>query len=161
LIHQLKDLGSRNLEIPIEYEFKLMSAEATAVYALFQSRYAPERLLVAGLDGRTGNVTQVKFDTEVTRDVLDQKVLAGNLFVTVLLDQHMTVVKLDMKAGKHQLLPSVYEPLTTELTFLTDSATKRAEVIMRQSSCWSWAAKYHRLHLLKSLPAIRTAGFFA
>ncbi|MBC6606510.1 hypothetical protein H8B13_06750 [Hymenobacter sp. BT188] len=132
--HQLKDLGTRNVEIPIEYEFKLMSAEATAVYALFQSRYAPERLLVAGLDGRTGDVALIKFDTEMTRDVLDQKVLAGNLFVTVLLDQHMTVVKLDMKAGKHQLLPSVYEPLTTELTFLTDSATKRAEVIMRQSN---------------------------
>ncbi|QIL75780.1 hypothetical protein [Hymenobacter sp. HDW8] len=132
--HQLKDLGARNLDIPIEYEFKLMSAEATAVYALFQSRYAPERLLAAGLDSRTGDVSLVKFDTEVTRDVLDQKVLAGNLFVTVLLDQHMTVVKLDMKTGKHQLLPSVYEPLTTELTFLTDSATKRAEVIMRQSN---------------------------
>ncbi len=65
-----------------------MSAEATAVYALFKSRYAPERLMVAALDGRTGDVRLVKFDTRVTRDVLDLKALAGNLFVTVLVEQH-------------------------------------------------------------------------
>jgi hypothetical protein len=132
--HRLRDLGTRKLDIPIEYEFKLISAEGTSVYALFQSNYAPERLMVAGLDGRTGDVRLVKFDTKVTRDVLDQKVLAGNPFVTVLVEQHMTVVLLDMATGKHQILPSVYEPLTTQLTFLTDSATKRAEVIMRQSN---------------------------
>jgi hypothetical protein len=134
LDHRLQSLGSRKLDIPIEYEFERMSAEATAVYALFQSRYAPERLMVAALDGRSGDIRLVKFDTRVTRDVLDLKALAGNLFVTVLVQQHMTVVLLDLATGKHQILPSVYEPLTTELTFLTDSATKRAEVIMRQSN---------------------------
>lgn len=134
LDHILQSLGTRKLDVPIEYEFERMSAEGTAVYALFQSTYAPERLLIAALDGRTGDVRLLKFDTKVTRDVLDLKALAGNLFVTVMLEQHMTVVLLDLAAGKHQILPAVYEPLTTELTFLTDSATKRAEVIMRQSN---------------------------
>lgn len=132
--HKLQDLGTRKLEIPVEFEFERMSAEGTAVYALFQSTYAPERLLVAALDGRTGDVRLVKFDTKITRDVLDQKALAGNLFVTVLVDQHVTVALLDLATGKHRMLPSVYEPLPTQLTFLADSARKRVEVIMSQSN---------------------------
>ncbi|MCC2546907.1 hypothetical protein LJY25_10665 [Hymenobacter sp. BT175] len=130
----LEEVWTRPIDVPKEYAFSRLCAEGTNVYALFQSEYAPQRLWVASLDGRQGLIRAASFDTRLSRDIFDLKALEGNLFVTVMVDRHLTVVFLDLKAGTMQFLPSVYEPMPAQLTFLADSTTKRAEFVMSQSN---------------------------
>lgn len=122
------------LPAPREYEFQAICAEGTSSYVLFQSDYAQDRLWAAGIDASGKKLRAYEFDTKLTRDIYDLKALGGNLFVTVLVDNHLTVLFLDLSTGKHQFLPSVYEPLPAQLSFLADSAAKRAEFVMSQTN---------------------------
>jgi hypothetical protein len=131
---RLQPRWSRVLTVPREYEFQHFCAEGTQVYALFQSEFVEHRLWVAAVDGVSGEMRTYEFETKLARDIYDLKALAGNLFVTVLVDNHLTILLLDLATGKHQFLPSVYEPLPAQLSFLADSAAQRAEFVMSQTN---------------------------
>ena len=132
--HRLQPLWNKTLEVPREFEFQHFCAEGTTLYALFQSEAVEHRLWVAAVNGTGEQIRTYQFDTKLTRDVYDLKTLGGNLFVTVLVDNHLTVLLLDLATGKHQFLPSVYEPLPAQLSFLADSAARRAEFVMSQTN---------------------------
>jgi hypothetical protein len=132
--HRLQPVWNNKLDLVGEFEFQQFCAEGAMAYALFQSSYVEHRLMVAAVDGSTGRVRTVQFDTKLTRDIYDLKALAGNLFVTVLVDNHLTILLLNLTTGKHQFLPSVYEPLPAQLSFLADSAAQRAEFVLSQSN---------------------------
>ena len=130
----LKQQWTAPLEVPQDFNFARLTAEGTMVYALYQSQYALNKLWVAELDGRTGAVRTYDFDTKTTRDIYEYKALDGNLFLTVLVDTHLTALLLNLRAGKSYFLPSVYEEIPTNLTMLADSATRRAEFVMSQTN---------------------------
>jgi hypothetical protein len=131
--HQLQPGRKLLLEVPREYEFSQICAEGSDVYALFTSS-TQGKLWVAAFDTRTGELGKGEFDTKLTRYVHNMKALGGNLFVTVGLDQHLTILLLDLHTAQFKFLPSVYEPLPATLTFLADSVTKRAEFILSESN---------------------------
>ena len=124
------------LKVPDEFSFVRMCAEKTTVYALFTSRHTAGRLLVAAYNGPLGQTRLQQFDTKLSREVVELKALDGRLFATVLLqDQlHVTALLLDVATGHMQYLPSVYEPLPTQLTFVADAATRRAEYVLSQTN---------------------------
>ncbi|MGY3088974.1 hypothetical protein ACVWYF_002014 [Hymenobacter sp. UYAg731] len=124
------------LEIDEEFDFARICAEGTTVYALFTSHNTAGRLLVAAFDGRVGQTRLQTFDTKLSREVVELKALDGRLFATVLLNdqQHVTALLLDVATGQMQFLPSVYEPLPTQLTFVADAATRRAEYVLSQTN---------------------------
>jgi hypothetical protein len=121
---------------PDEFGFTRMCAEGSIVYALFSSRATPGRLWVAAYSSRTGELHTQQFETKLSRDVLELKALDGRLFATVLLSdqQHVTALLLDVGAGVMQYLPAVYEPLPTQLTFVANAATRRAQYVLSQTN---------------------------
>jgi hypothetical protein len=132
--HHLQPGTKQPLEVPKEYEFSQICSEGTDVYALFSSTITPGKLWIVAYDTRTGEVGKAEFDTKLVRYVHNLKALGGNLFVTVGLEQHLTVLLLDLHTATFKFLPSVYEPLPATLTFLTDSVTRRAEFILSESN---------------------------
>ncbi|GAB3584742.1 hypothetical protein [Hymenobacter daeguensis] len=124
------------LEVPDEFDFTRMCAEENTVYALFSSRSTPGRLWVAAYNGRLAQTRTQQFDTKLSREIVELKALDGRLFATVLLNdqQHVTAMLLDVATGQMQYLPSVYEPLPTQLTFVADAATRRAEYVLSQTN---------------------------
>ncbi|MFD2785288.1 hypothetical protein [Hymenobacter rubripertinctus] len=121
------------LTVPRGYDFQRICAEGTDVYALF-SGLDTGTLWVAAFDTRTGELGQGEFKTKRARQVHDLKALEGNLFVTVEVDQHLTLLLLDLRAATFRFLPSVFEALPTRFTFLADSVTKRAELILSETN---------------------------
>jgi len=132
--HQLKPLWTSPLDVPQEYTFSRLTAEGAMVYALYQSQYVQNKLWVAELDGLTGQVHTYTFDTKNSRDIYEYKALGGNLFLTVLVDNHLTALLLNLRTGKSRFLPSVYEQIPTNLTLVADSVTRRAEFVMSQTN---------------------------
>ncbi|MBJ6111541.1 hypothetical protein JAO73_21145 [Hymenobacter sp. BT523] len=124
------------LDVPTEFDFTRMCAEGTTVYALFTSHSNTGRLWAAAYSGRLGQVHTQQFDTKLSREVVELKALDGRLFATVLLNdqQHVTALLLDVATGQMQYLPSVYEQLPTQLTFVADAATRRAEYVLSQTN---------------------------
>jgi hypothetical protein len=124
------------LEVPDEFDFTRMCAEGNTVYALFSSRSMPGRLWVAAYNGGLAQTRTQQFDTKLSREIVELKALDGRLFATVLLNdqQHVTAMLLDVATGQMQYLPSVYEPLPTQLTFVADAATRRAEYVLSQTN---------------------------
>lgn len=124
------------LKVADEFSFMRMCAEGTTVYALFASRHKAGRLLVAAYNGPLGLTRSQQFDTKLSREVVELKALDGRLFATVLLqDQlHVTALLLDVATGQMQYLPSVYENVPTQLTFVADAATRRAEYVLSQTN---------------------------
>ena len=133
------DLHLRNevsLEVAPEYELKRMTSEPGIAYALFNSPDKPGRLLAVAYNVRDGQVRAQNFDTKLCRDVVSLKAMTGRLLVNVTLsDQlHQTVLLLDVASGRFQFLPSLYEPLNTELTSVADRPAGRAEFVLSQSN---------------------------
>ncbi|GAB3725548.1 hypothetical protein GCM10027594_07060 [Hymenobacter agri] len=124
------------LKVADEFSFVRMCAEGTTVYALFASRNTTGRLFVAAYNGHLGQTRTQQFDTKLSREVVELKALDGKLFATVLLqDQlHVTALLLDVATGQMQYLPSVYEHVPTQLTFVADAATRRAEYVLSQTN---------------------------
>ncbi|MBU6120791.1 hypothetical protein [Hymenobacter siberiensis] len=124
------------LEVDEEFDFVRMCAEGTTVYALFTSHSTAGRLLVAAFNGPVSQTRTQTFDTKLSREVVELKALDGRLFATVLLNDqlHVTALLLDVATGQMQYLPSVYEPLPTQLTFVADAATRRAEYVLSQTN---------------------------
>ncbi|MDQ2792827.1 MAG: hypothetical protein M3Y12_02285 [Bacteroidota bacterium] len=124
------------LKVADEFNFVRMCAEGTTVYALFASRNTAGRLLVAAYNGPLGQTHSQQFDTRLSREVVELKALDGRLFATVLLqDQlHVTALLLDVATGQMQYLPSVYENVPTQLTFVADAASRRAEYVLSQTN---------------------------
>jgi hypothetical protein len=124
------------VEIKDEYEMVRLCSEPGVVYALFRSRITPGRLLVAAYDARGGQVRTQEFDTKQYRHLVAVRAVDGRLLATVTLaDQlHQTVLLLDVATGRFQFLPSLYEPLTTELTSVMDAPAGRAEFILSQTN---------------------------
>ena len=124
------------LDVPDEFSFTRMCAEGTTVYALFTSRNAADRLWVAAYNGPLNQARTQQFNTKLSREVVELKALDGRLFATVLLNDelHVTALLLDVATGQMQYLPSVYEPLPTQLTFVADAATRRAEYVLSQTN---------------------------
>ena len=131
---KLQPVWSLPLEVATEYNFVQLCAEGSMVYALFQSEYAPDHLWVASLDAHDGILHSGAFQTKISRTIYEAKALGGNLFVTTMVENHLTVMLLNLRAGTHQFLPAVYETLPTQFTFLADSVTKRAKFVMSQSN---------------------------
>ena len=137
--HYGANLHLRNevsVEIPPEYELKRMTSEPGIAYALFNAPDKPGRLLAVAYDVRGGQVRAQGFDTKLCRDVVHLKAMGGRLLVNVTLsDQlHQTVLLLDVANGHFQFLPSLYEPLNTELTSVADRPAGRAEFVLSQSN---------------------------
>jgi hypothetical protein len=134
--HDLHLRQETRLEVADEFNFVRMCAEKTTVYALFASRNTPGRLLVAAYNGPLGQTRSQQFDTKLSRDVVELKALDGRLFATVLLqDQlHVTALLLDVATGQMQYLPSVYEQVPMQLTFVADAASRRAEYVLSQTN---------------------------
>ena len=124
------------LEVPKEFDFTRLCAEGTTVYALFSSHSMPGRLWVAAYNGSLSQVRTQQFETRLSRDIVELKALDGRLFATVLLQdqQHVTALLLDVATGQMQYLSSIYEPLPTQLTFVADAATRRAEYVVTQTN---------------------------
>ncbi|NVO32461.1 hypothetical protein [Hymenobacter lapidiphilus] len=133
LDYQLQPAPARPLEVPRGYEFERICAEGTDVYALF-SGVAEGTLWVAALDTRTGELATGEFKTKKARQIHNLTALDGNLFVTVEVEQHLTVLLLNLLTAQFQFLPSVYEPLPARFTLLADSATQRAELILSETN---------------------------
>ncbi|RPD50190.1 hypothetical protein DNI29_05180 [Hymenobacter sediminis] len=131
--HRLKPGVVVPIPVPKGYEFRQICAEGTDVYALFQGT-VESTLWVAAFDTRTGELGTGEFKTKRVREVHDLKALHGNLFVTVEVDMHLTLLLLDLEEAKFQFLPSVYEPLPATFTLLADSVTKRAELILSETN---------------------------
>ncbi|MDO7846878.1 hypothetical protein Q5H92_10960 [Hymenobacter sp. M29] len=124
------------LEVPEEFDFTRMCAEGSTVYALFSSHSNPGRLWAAAYNGHLAQVRTQQFETKLSREVVELKALDSRLFATVLLNDqlHVTALLLDLATGQMQYLPSVYEPLPTQLTFVADAATRRAEYVLSQTN---------------------------
>ncbi len=124
------------LEVPDEFEFKRMCAEGNTVYALFSSQNVPGRLWAAAYNGRLGEVRTQQYETKLSREIVELKALDGRLFATVLLNdqQHVTALLLDVATGQMQYLSSIYETMPTQLTFVADAATRRAEYVVTQTN---------------------------
>ena len=124
------------LEVPDEFDFNRLCAEGNTVYALFTSRSTPGRLLAAAYNGRLGQVRTQQFDTRLSREIVELKALEGRLFATVLLNDqlHVTALLLNVATGQMQYLSSIYEPLPTQLTFVADAASRRAEYVLSQTN---------------------------
>ena len=124
------------LEVPDEFNFVRMCAEGNTVYALFSSRTTSGRLWVAAYNGPLGQVRTQQYDTRLSREIVELKALDGRLFATVLLNDqlHVTALLLDVATGHMQYLSSIYEPLPTQLTFVADAATRRAEYVLSQTN---------------------------
>ena len=134
--HALHLRNDTPVEVPDEFEFDRMCAEGNTVYALFTSRSTPGRLLAAAYNGRLGQVRTQQFDTRLSREIMELKALEGRLFATVLLNDqlHVTALLLDVATGQMQYLSSIYEPLPTQLTFVADAASRRAEYVLSQTN---------------------------
>lgn len=143
--YRLQQRWHTPVEVPHEFEFRQFCAEGLVAYALFQSDALPSRLLVVAMDGINGQVRNFTFETKLTRQIYDLKALSGNLFVTVLVEEHLTVLLLDLLANRYQLLPSVYEPLPAQLSFLADSTAQRAEFVMSQTNGYKSRLQLKRL----------------
>ena len=124
------------LEVPTEFAFRRMCAEGNTVYVLFSSTSTPGRLWAAAYNGRLGQVRTQQYETRLSREIVDLKALDGRLFATVLLNDqlHVTALLLDVASGQMQYLSSIYEPLPTQLTFVADAATRRAEYVLSQTN---------------------------
>ena len=124
------------LKVADEFSFVRMCTEGTTVYALFASHNTAGRLLVAAYNGPLGQTRSQQFDTKLSREVIELKALDGRLFATVVLqDQlHVTALLLDVATGQMQYLPAVYENVPTQLTFVADAATRRAEYVLSQTN---------------------------
>ncbi|GAA3954535.1 hypothetical protein [Hymenobacter algoricola] len=124
----------KQLDVPEGYDFAAICAEEPMVYALFQDNLREQRLWTAALNSRTGEILTTSFDTKSSRDIYELKALAGNLFVTVQVEQHVTVLLLNLRTGQQQFLPSVYEEIPAQLTFLADSVSQRAKFVVSQTN---------------------------
>ncbi len=134
--HRLHLRQETPLEVPREFTFGRMCAEGSTVYVLFTSGEVPGRLWVAAYSGPLAQVRTQQFETRLSREVVELKALDGHLFATVLLtdSQHVTALLLDVATGQMQYLAAVYEPLPTQLTFVADAATRRAEYVLSQTN---------------------------
>ena len=134
--HNLRLRQETPLEVPEEFEFVRICAEGGTVYALFSSRHTPGRLWAAAYNGRLGQVRTQQFETRLSREIVELKALDGRLFATVLLNDqlHVTALLLDVATGQMQYLAAVYEPLPTQLTFVADAASRRAEYVLSQTN---------------------------
>jgi len=124
------------LEVPDEFDYVRMCAEANTVYALFSSHVTPGRLWAAAYNGRLGEVRTQQYETRLSREIVELKALDGRLFATVLLNdqRHVTALLLDVATGQMQYLASIYEPLPTQLTFVADAVSRRAEYVLSQTN---------------------------
>lgn len=124
------------VEIPPEFEMQRLCAEPGIVYALFRAPETSGKLLAVAYDVRGGELRVQPFDTKLSRQVVGLKAMAGRLLVNVTLadQQHQTVLLLNVANGQFQFLPSLYEPLTTELTSVADRPAGRAEFVLSQSN---------------------------
>ena len=123
-------------DVADKWEYPRLCAEPGIVYALFQQAGTTGKLLVAAYNVRSGQTRTQAFDTKLYRQVLGVKALGGKLLVNVTLTdaQHQTVLLLDVATGQFQFLPSMYEPLTSELTSVADHPAGRAEFILTQTN---------------------------
>jgi hypothetical protein len=124
------------VEVPVEFELQRLGAEPGIVYALFRAPDKTGRLLAVAYDTREGQVRLQTFDTKLCREVVALKAMAGRLLVNVTLSdqQHQTVLLLDVASGHFQFLPSLYEPLDTELTSVANRPAGHAEFVLSQSN---------------------------
>ena len=133
--HDLRPLRTVVLDkVPREYHPLEAAAVAPYAFVLFQSDYSTAKFQVYRLDLRTGAVQGFAFDTKTVDALYDLEVLDGKLFATVQVQRHLTVLHLDIDQEEFRLLPSVYESVPTEFTFLPDSATGRAGYVVSQSN---------------------------
>jgi hypothetical protein len=124
------------VEVPAGFELQRLCAEPGIVYALFRAPDKTGKLLAIAYDAREGQVHVQPFDTKLCREVVSLKAMAGRLLVNVTLSdqQHQTVLLLDVASGQFQFLPSLYEPLDTELTSVADRPAGHAEFVLSQSN---------------------------
>ena len=134
--HALHLRQESRLEVPDEFNYVRMCAEGGTVYALFSSRTTPGRLWAAAYNGRLGQVRTQQYETRLSREIVELKALDGRLFATVLLNdqRHVTALLLDVATGQMQYLASIYEPLPTQLTFVADAVSRRAEYVLSQTN---------------------------
>lgn len=124
------------LDVAEEFQFMRMCAEGGTAYALFSSQSTTGRLWVAAYNGRLGQMRTQQYETRLSREVVELKAMDGRLFATVVLNDqlHVTALLLDVATGQMQHLSSIYEPLPTQLTFVADAVSRRAEYVLSQTN---------------------------
>lgn len=124
------------VEIPSEFELQRLCAEPGIVYALFRAPDKTGRLLAVAYDAHEGQIRLQPFDTKLCREVVSLKAMAGRLLANVTLNdqQHQTVLLMDVANGQFQFVPSLYEPLDTELTSVADRPAGHAEFVLSQTN---------------------------
>ena len=139
------------LEIPDEYQVERLCAEPGVLYTVCRSTQEAGNLLVAAYNVRTGQVHMQEFKTKQCRDIAAVRAVDGRLLATVMMadGQHQTVLLLNVATGAFQFLPSLYEPLSSELTSVADVPAGRAEFVASQTN-----GRKQRL-MLKQLSAER------
>ncbi|HEX8329445.1 MAG TPA: hypothetical protein VF629_18050 [Hymenobacter sp.] len=134
--HTLRLRNELALEVPEEFDFTRMCSEGNVVFALFSSRSKPGRLWAAAYNGHLGEVRTQQYESKLSKEVVELKAVDGRLFATVLLNDqlHVSALLLDLATGQMQYLSSIYEPLPTQLTFVADAASRRAEYVLSQTN---------------------------
>ncbi|TGE22171.1 hypothetical protein E5K00_18155 [Hymenobacter aquaticus] len=134
LDQQLQTRWTKPLEVPDRYYLSQICNEGTMVYALFHDDFLSNKLWVAALNSRTGEVRTTSYDTKLVHEAISMKALEGNLFVTVQIEQHLTVLLLNLRSGEFTFLPAVYEPAESQLTFLADSLANQVKFVVSQTN---------------------------
>ncbi|UOQ52990.1 hypothetical protein [Hymenobacter cellulosivorans] len=132
-----KELNTRwekPLEVPERFNLAEICNEGTTVYALYQDGYLSSKLWIAALNSRTGEIRTTTYDTKLPHSIYGVQALEGNLFVTVQVEQHLTVLLLKLQSGEFQFLPTVYEPLENQLTFKADSIANQVKFVVSQNN---------------------------
>jgi len=132
--YQLRPMWSSPLEVPKGFSFDRLTAEGNIVYALFRPDVQSKQLWIAELDAQTGIIYAHMFETEDVRDIYDFKVLRGQIFLTVVVETHLTALLLDLRRNRITPLPAVYEQLPTNFTFSADALARRLDFISSQSN---------------------------
>jgi hypothetical protein len=124
------------IAVPPEFHFTRLCAEARVVYALFSSQSQQGRLLAIAYDATSGQTRTQTFETKFSRDVVELRAVEGTLFATVVLSNatHLTALLLNVATGEFRYLPSIYEPLPTQLSFEADERTGQAAYVLSQNN---------------------------
>ncbi|UOR05590.1 hypothetical protein MUN82_00475 [Hymenobacter aerilatus] len=132
--HQLSPVWSSPLEVPKGFSFDRLTADGMLVYALFRHDLLAKQLWIAELDAQTGAVYAHMFEAEDVRSIYDFRVLRGQAFLTVMVENHLTALLLNLRRNRIGSLPAIYEQLPTNFTFSVDPLAHRVDFISSQSN---------------------------
>ncbi|MBO3272646.1 hypothetical protein [Hymenobacter defluvii] len=132
--YQLRPVWSSPLEVPKGFSFDRLTSDGMMVYALFRPDLLGKQLWIAELDAQTGVLYAHMFEAEDVRSIYDFRVLRGQAFLTVMVENHLTALLLNLRRNRISALPAIYEQLPTNFTFAVDPLAQRVDFISSQTN---------------------------